>query len=202
MAVKEMLSFIQIPMKARIERNYKNYEIRLEGSKVGKCYVLSKLLDPELKERVSEEYLQSDDYISYLVPIEARAIKGRGKLVIVSKGLKKEEEEFYKKALNMMFADEGIDLSDYDVYISLPCIRDDESLLAGMYVALHSALGNYPLRLDRVLALNLRENREFGRMDRLNVRIFYCTPYLKGKEVLVWDRIPLSAAFSSRRGVV
>jgi hypothetical protein len=188
-AAREMLSFVQIPMKRLIEDLYKSYNVDLNGSKVGSCNIVCKILDPELKEEAKEVYLQSEDYLSYITSIEAHAKKSKGgKINIVSKGLSDEEINFYKDALYFLFKKDGINLEEYEINLSVPVLIDDKNILAGMYVAVNSAINGYKIDQSKVLAVNMNERGDIASLDRLNLRIFYSSNFLKSKTAVVGDK--------------
>lgn len=195
MAEKESKSLTQLAMAPKI-RDYISEHAVFNGPaiEVGRVNVLLSYSDETLKgmesgtSKTLYDYMQTEDYIGYVVPITARHAKAEpGKAGCIE--LVSEEETvmrkagFYENALRMLFNSENIDLSKYNISVSVPALKEDDALLAGLYVAIKSSIEERPLRQDVFLAAKLLETGQVTSLQKLNCRLFYASDY-KNKVII------------------
>ncbi|MEM5811155.1 MAG: hypothetical protein QXG91_00175 [Candidatus Aenigmatarchaeota archaeon] len=183
-ALEKMLTVTQTSAIAKIEELYNSYNIKTSGSEIGRCNVICKYLHREASESGTLEiHVSNEDYISYVIPIKAVIKKnGKGDINIITRGLSEDEIKFYTNSLKSLLHKE---IKDNDIYISVPCLSNDETLLAGMYIAAYSALKRCKVDLSNIIALNINSFGETSKLPFLNLRMFYTKNILKNKKVIV-----------------
>ncbi len=180
MAEEESKSITRAVMETKLD----NYSVQTSGTHdkflVGRVNVATIYHDPLLKGLGSDvpeeiyDYIEKEDYMGYTIPIQAVAktlpAGVLGELNIVSKDSSL-NRDFYRSSLKILLQMDGIDLDSYKISISIPSLKDDDSILAGAYVAVKSAINNTPVRQDVKLALHMLETGEITSLDKLNMRL-------------------------------
>jgi hypothetical protein len=185
--IKTFRSSMQKLLEEKIKELYSTYPPLLQGSEVGSVNCL--LLHQETIKEGEESYLQSEDYVGYICKINTVVEKvsgNKGEIKIISNGLTEDEKRHYQDSLRMLFAKDE-ELADYyqyfNIYVSVPCLKNDDSLLAGMYVSAKSAIKECPINQNYILSIKLTEDGRITSLPRLNRRLFYLEGI--GKDVVV-----------------
>jgi hypothetical protein len=182
MAEKESKSITQLVMSKKLQDYTIEQNVSLSGdAKIGRVNVLLSYHDDLLKgmeqgtPKEIYDYIQTEDYVGYVVPINALAkrVRGKGsKLEIITKD-KTIDRENLKNSLRALFLRENVDLDKYQIFVSVPSLKDDEAILGGAYSAVRSAVSGKPIRQDVCLAVKLSETGDITSLPRLNSRLFY-----------------------------
>lgn len=132
---------------------------------------LAKRLEPG-----ESPYLQDvaeENSISYIATIHARILKtGTPGLHLLHAPFTNERCEEFIIELQCLLETAGISFDQLSLYIDFAgVINDDETLLAGAYLAVRSAIEKRPLRDDALLACQLSPTGEILSLPKLNQRL-------------------------------
>jgi hypothetical protein len=144
------------------------------------------------------DYVYSEDYVGYAVPIRARIVGSKsafsklfshnGIHIHTTNARVNQKVNEYSEALRGLFADDGIDIDDYKVLISIPTLDDDSTIVAGAYLAIKSAIEQKPLRQDLLMAAQLSDTiGDITSLPHMNSRLFYADGLCNGVVVSDYD---------------
>ena len=172
-AIEQGLYTAGTPMTGRVNAVLSYHDDSLKG------------LDPGTPREIYD-YIQTEDYVGYIVPITAMnsaAESGEESDLEILTNDKTIDKSLLKNSLKSLCAMNNVNLRGHRVYISVPSLKDDDAILGAAYIAIRSAVENKPLRQDACLATKVTHSGEVTSIPRLNSRLFYADD--KTKEVII-----------------
>ncbi len=172
-AIEQGLYTVGTPMTGRVNAVLSYHDDSLKG------------LDPGTPREIYD-YIQTEDYVGYIVPITAMssaAESGEESDLEILTNDKTIDKSLLKNSLKSLCAMNNVNLRGRRVYISVPSLKDDDAILGAAYIAIRSAVENKPLRQDACLATKVTHSGEVTSIPRLNSRLFYADD--KTKEVII-----------------
>ena len=194
---RDYRSLMQLAMQDKLKDYAMENGLKFKNDReVGVVRVLASYHDPQLQsfgkdmKKDAYEYARSEDYTSHPVEITATVEEAGGAhdrkpfINIVSKeGVI--DKSYYSAAIMALFAKKRINLSKYDIHISIPSLANDDTLLCGAYAAIKSAIDGKPIRQDMYVSAKVLENGELTSVSRLYSRVF---PLMgSGQNILISD---------------
>lgn len=200
-AERSYRSLVQLAMEGKIKEYEKEAGVELKRDElyykeIGTSRVIISYRDKDLQEygeglrEGAYEYERSEDYIGVIVKINASVSKrkeGEDEQFDIISGNAAINKDFYKASLRALFMRERIDLSSYNISLSIPTLSDDDAILAGAYSSLKSAIMSKGIRQDRYIVAKLTETGELTSLRKLNTRLSAIDNSHQGAIISVYD---------------